>query len=1096
MNSYPEVKPPQEKNEIVIYNEKRLDQRIAWENVIPAVVGESLEHQPQIMNQLLEMLLIGDQTAVNFTMVHCDPNNGQSYKVSGRPNLEILNSHADRGFSVYYQPTQRIPKKGNFTGNYPLFVEGDVGTYAEQLLKWSRTGIRVASFIGTSGNRSVHSIFIVKCVDVAHSVLEELQANLTRLCGGDERAVGLGRCWRYLGTTNPKSGKQSKMLHCSGNIFSVEELLENCPSLGARLFAKPLPWNTKQTAKYIYTDMNGGFKSMNAFNRFKQLQEEGSVECIQDRVDSSLFRIDEGVDIWVSKRGVVAPISGCKMSFKEVCKFASLKGSRPSNKLQGDILRPDLPGMQVQTTKYIELDTEAVKKAKFIIVNANMGSGKSFAQEKVIKENDWAQHSIITSVYKAIVKKASTDYGTDYYEDRKHTADLDNGLAICLQSIMQVQNVGKKFILIIEEVDIFMNALLGNNDTLKGFDLVNVGNVVKKLLKSADKVFANSANVFPEFIDFFMFYMNISQEECYIVRNTAVVKKKGFNLKGFSKGNVVDRIIAEAILGEKAFISCTSKNTAISIAERLEAEGKKVLCIHGDNSGWKEPVFFVAHPVESIIQNQWDYIVASPSVSIGTSIDDVPEIKGYFNSVYILIEGNTINPLSVSQGMNRVRDAEVPRYIWYNHANQRTFNTSPQEIIDKAVRKIGKTTINSDGDYTPQIFGILANLELMEGKVYQDERDYQWLHTAGIFFSRMNILRNDFFNYFQKSIALEGYEVEDIILPEKDRPTQTDKTLRADSISRKIFSFEKIAAADLVTEDKYEEIRKGGAKDATEQCQVEKYIFSKKYPGVELTVELIERDRPLFKGLQNVLFATNEIYADTKEAKEFEFADLKNLYGLESKKKRAEVVNTLGLLRLQGMRGFLDTDVTQDILDKAWKIKGMVKTHLGVELKKGKTANRIVKELAECVNVYVKSEPRAIEGSRKKERCLRVIEALNVLPRLILEAKLKHWENTDNSYKLSKLETPLETNKLYYYLDSKGDIVDGYEVLRVATGNDTDGGMVISNQKQLNKTFTAVVIKEVATGKTKVACCKDIALSAASLEDVGYYTSEGHYVPF
>lgn len=165
-----------------------------------------------------------------------------------------------------------------------------------------------------------------------------------------------------------------------------------------------------------------------------------------------------------------------------------------------------------------------------------------------------------------------------------------------------------------------------------------------------------------------------------------------------------------AIEYRKGFIFTDSKRATNELSAGLSSKGFKVLTVNADTTDLSHVKKFLANPNEEVFN--YDYVVYSPSMNVGTSITSVewPTLG--------LIKG-VVSPYDVLQGLRRSRRAgvvdgvKVPVTVFFNeHKYNKDSETgaATQKSVDaynRKLKKMSETLFKSSDDSSD----VLSHLE-------------------------------------------------------------------------------------------------------------------------------------------------------------------------------------------------------------------------------------------------------------------------------------------------------------------------------------------------------------------------------------------------
>ena len=220
-------------------------------------------------------------------------------------------------------------------------------------------------------------------------------------------------------------------------------------------------------------------------------------------------------------------------------------------------------------------------------------------------------------------------------------------------------------------------------------------------------------------------------------------------------------------------------------------------------------------------------VIASPTICTGISIE---QLDGYFSGVFSIQAGN-ITPNSVRQQLVRLRDFQVPRYIWCPKVGKNfvgSKSTNPIELL---------TDQKGEAGLSFKLLGYPQAERLIESNVCPLTK----------YWARVGAQQNrDNYNYreiLRTDLEEEGWNVLDRYPDDNDEELkivwEERKEIRETSIQQET---EALVNAEEITPE--QAMKFEGKKDLTssQERQLKKHQLKQTYGVEEVTPELVEAD--------------------------------------------------------------------------------------------------------------------------------------------------------------------------------------------------------------------------------------------------------------
>ncbi len=292
------------------------------------------------------------------------------------------------------------------------------------------------------------------------------------------------------------------------------------------------------------------------------------------------------------------------------------------------------------------------------IIRSGIGTGKTYQAFRAA--NEGSGNSIYISHLVALSEDAANKDNRDLYNE--HSAkDLREfqHISVCLNSLPKLSKEGKICTydtVIIDETEQQLRRL-----TTKIENKALVQDTLKHLIQNAQKVICMDAHISEITMNFLRacrpgerFNVILNEYQPGTGRDITLYE---------SEGSLWNAAIEAIGKGKRAFFTLNSKREARKLYLKISKEysEKRGLYISGDNGGDTQVKAFFANVNEEAAK--YDYIVCTPSVSTGVSIDSING-KAAFDFVGGCFSHQVNTPADCLQALGRVRDTtELHIYI-------------------------------------------------------------------------------------------------------------------------------------------------------------------------------------------------------------------------------------------------------------------------------------------------------------------------------------------------------------------------------------------------------------------------------------------------
>jgi hypothetical protein len=358
--------------------------------------------------------------------------------------------------------------------------------------------------------------------------------------------------------------------------------------------------------------------------------------------------------------------------------------------------------------------------------NRGLGQGKTKLLEQLRLLLD--EHSIAYACHRvSLTKDAAGRLGVTSYHDAD-PAEAPKHLAVCVNSATKYRLATYQIIFIDEFRQTIEHILNGTVDNRKECLATLI-----EAIKNADLVVLSDADLNDMCVRFVK--KHCGGKSINLIETTPNPNPKTIHL--LQNHNAIYQAIADEIRGGGfPFIACTSKNEAVKLNAFLSEQGLgDSLLIHSKNRGDISQAEFLASPNDATLDNFYTFIIHSPTIGSGVSI----EFK-HFTTNYLLHAGN----LASNEALQMTARNRCANDIYVSFSPQRIYD----RVTDLELLQQGEKLKN---DRLPDLFNP------KRGGGYE----FSELATLRIETKRaINEDLNDFANNFLLLAELNGYAIE------------------------------------------------------------------------------------------------------------------------------------------------------------------------------------------------------------------------------------------------------------------------------------------------------------------------------------------------
>ncbi|HAC62314.1 MAG TPA: bifunctional DNA primase/helicase [Cyanothece sp. UBA12306] len=505
-------------------------------------------------------------------------------------------------------------------------------------------------------------------------------------------------------------------------------------------------------------------------------------------------------------------------------------------------------------------DLDIPEEAKIIGIKSAIGTGKTQALEKIVKQAISNQQKVLVighriKLVEQLCQRFELPYLTEIQNDN---VDKCLGYGLCIDSLHPNSQAKfnaddwKNSLIIIDEVEqVLWHGL--NSDTCQKNRvsiLKSLKTLMQNILEGKGKVLIADADLSDLALNYLISFTGINLKP-FIINNTwKPTKQESWQVYNYSETTpqkLVKDLVQHIQQGGKPFVclsaqKLTSKWGTQNLESYLQKQFPNAKILRIDSESLTDPNHAaykcIAHLNEILLN--YDIVLASPSIETGVSID----IKNHFTSVWCLAQGIQ-TATSVCQSLGRIRD-NIPRYIWvasYGFNKVANGSTSIPDLL------------TSNHRFTQLNIRLLqqSDLEALEDidPEFQAESLLCWAKMA----VRVNAAM---INYREAILSILGNQNHSLNLDAQLIQIKLDKNSKQNNkinqSSKKLVEAieivreenyqnecQAIAKAEELTEQEYSLLNKQLFKTVVERHRLKKYNLGRRY-GIPVTAKLVALD--------------------------------------------------------------------------------------------------------------------------------------------------------------------------------------------------------------------------------------------------------------
>lgn len=292
-----------------------------------------------------------------------------------------------------------------------------------------------------------------------------------------------------------------------------------------------------------------------------------------------------------------------------------------------------------------------------ILVKAPMGSGKTQLIGNPFSLWAKTQPGVFLAIChrRSLVRELSIRLRTDHYtEVDGEMAFGTKALATCLPSLVKDQHQqimeGARFIFI-DEISQVLRSLDAHVTVASGKSKSELFAALREIVIHADCLIGADAGLDDRTIRFLESCRPGERFRIIDMPNQDTGRRVQFGFGQDALASAYGEALACLAQGERLWIGCGEQSRAVEVAKVLSTSGKRILLLHGNNTGHAESTAFYADPEGE--SRKFDVVVHTSVISSGISIEH--RGRPHFTHGMYFGSGVTVGPSDALQMACRVR---------------------------------------------------------------------------------------------------------------------------------------------------------------------------------------------------------------------------------------------------------------------------------------------------------------------------------------------------------------------------------------------------------------------------------------------------------
>ena len=626
---------------------------------------------------------------------------------------------------------------------------------------------------------------------------------------------------------------------------------------------------TKQASEQVAKSINGIKYRLNPISNDGKEKKPKVQPRAKLRV-AQWFTPEKGIDDVYAARGreAVVDIIDNAIAITEWCDLTNLKlGYKPD--------------FQFNSKKW--QISQLPENKHLIAIKGAKGTGKTFYLEYLSREAKANGQPLVVITHRIQLTHAlASRLGVTEIDKLEGNIENSKYVALCIDSLPKINpELFKGAIVIIDEVvQNLEHFVIGATCERKRQDILDtLRKLAKIILESGGKFVIADADLNYDSIN--VFRGLLLGEKPYIIENTYRAPSYKCSLSnGFkaivgngrtikTPADVVSASISTAKNGGKVFIACTGQTEeskwGSQTLECLFIQYGITSVIRIDSDSVKDPDHPAFHATSRINElcDNYQVVIATSSIGTGVSIENTQK----FNLISAIFTGVGSTD-AARQFLLRVRDKSVPRLIYCADKGLNTphkhLGTTPEQV-KRQVEEQTKRTTKILKDHDAAIFEDYPDL-----KYEQEATKYHETLVA-----QRNRASETYKIHVKQGLRWENVEVIEILDASSFCNLDIDPQDICDAAkeitkSNVEIHYKKLVAQQIITDERFEELKGATTLTATENLELEKKVIAKRYGDTtEVTEELITKDKDGWGGKITSHYAATVGYEYIKDKQAF-----------------------------------------------------------------------------------------------------------------------------------------------------------------------------------------------------------------------------------
>jgi hypothetical protein len=324
-----------------------------------------------------------------------------------------------------------------------------------------------------------------------------------------------------------------------------------------------------------------------------------------------------------------------------------------------------LPDLHIGVREFVD-HADQLPQTGTLALFGGKGTAKGKAIAQLLAERSWLSITTLRSLgrdqaagWNGVFLNEGDQCAGHFLQDGQRA----NGLVTCVPSLLKVKSF-QADVLVLDELPAIADFLLSSGLSNKNGIRPLLIEELERRIQAAQLVIIASADLSNRMLDW---VETLRGERAFLVRSDRKPLNYAVHLFDGKKTQAIAQYLdyqSQLTPGKLTLFHTDSKRQADQIAAQLTAQGHHPLLITAQTSGGDIESAFLqskGQDLPDLLLMGIDCIITSPSVKEGFSIEHETH---FIDSVWGIFDGCSITAEGIAQTCDRVRSAEVPRYLW------------------------------------------------------------------------------------------------------------------------------------------------------------------------------------------------------------------------------------------------------------------------------------------------------------------------------------------------------------------------------------------------------------------------------------------------